>query len=981
MDWEYDKCVSDDETSDFDGIGRFVDVYGVNDDTKVDDIGSNSAAAQCVMAMEEKHGQFCDSLSREDAGIESLLRSDSDSSSLVGLSVSSFSICSDDSVGDRNDSDRTFEDEELLEDTTVWGEEEEMLFEEAIDNIERSSHFCQNCWRYDFVPDRPLNISLVKKGKISKRFPKFNFLPRRVSGDVEFSLCYQCQKAFCKSDTWSEKDKKLSWRWLWPSYIWRCVVLNDRLWEVYGSEKIWSLFPSVWRIWWRHSIERTRNLDSESLSDSIQPVWEDVTTELHSFEAVSKRNLIAELKDQMSTYCVHDLRCPWGDTFHFREHGSVPLDLVLRRYFRTGIREPLPVISSCRKAVIDGVVDLLKGVREDFLSFDDVILGWPIRRCLIVDEVHGAVILTCNHHDGGDPLSYVHPVGNPLNGIWPSRKSDQLAQAVLVPKTVRTMQHHAHNLSYEIRRCDGGFDGLDTCYVARTGRFEPSNMSMLLDGNEQLSLQYRPDIVCLLDRLVERGVLPVELAESKKTRSRELFSKDFFQQRVKKYTGGGTFISLAQSVELLKGLQNGFTGKNRYHNNVTDCYEIGSFVLNWPSLLIYCHPIANGYGAPFHRVVMSGRQIAKEVDVRALWVVLSFLMGMPDVWSCVSNSVIMANRWHGWILVYASYYVLNVIIRQQGTERNPYRRPIFNLKKLMEKLFLDGVPDFKLSDVNTLMEDVQGVEVTTFDLIDGLMCFDAEIDGASCQVVLVLSDETLDVNINPPLEVKVGEYDYELRYAMCLSGGRMNWDAKWYCRHGGLRFPNWWYQTRRTGLVQVADLPSDVFDEYSILGYVRKETSCMKAIRDDYFRHLGGQTDVLCGLHFYPLVQSKFGTSRVCECFENCKRKCLFLCPKESCSVSVCKHHFNNVKDDAIKHQKVNELSPFTASASSTGRVHPPRFGADSAAIVTQDSSLISSGDDSSITSNVSLASGDLDQANINVDGNHFKKTEMKLLF
>jgi hypothetical protein len=49
-----------------------------------------------------------------------------------------------------NNSGFTFEDEELG-DAMVWHEEEETLFEEAIKNIERLSHFCQNCWRYDFA--------------------------------------------------------------------------------------------------------------------------------------------------------------------------------------------------------------------------------------------------------------------------------------------------------------------------------------------------------------------------------------------------------------------------------------------------------------------------------------------------------------------------------------------------------------------------------------------------------------------------------------------------------------------------------------------------------------------------------------------------------------------------------------------------------------------------------------------------------------
>eukprot|EP00978_Attheya_sp_CCMP212_P016918 scaffold44688_cov58-Attheya_sp.AAC.2 len=501
---------------------------------------------------------------------------------------------------EREESDRI--DEKLRsEDDNEWDrsltlalrEEEHLLsVEEELHQDER--RMCENCHRCDVLIGRSLEMVRVLKTSLKQRQRnQYKFWMMDCGSASEISLCRECV-LFCSINEGSGNTKKSEWNVMWPSYVWGSILLNRQLWQHCGQSTIWSLFPEV----------VLSNLED------IHPIWDDVTIESQQYDKATKEKKIGAMKKMVVKYCVYNIRCPWGCLAHMRscDHGFLPLDQLLRHYFCTGMSSPLPVISSTNLQIRQGIKDMVKGARLDYFSFNDCLVrnkSFPIRRCLVVNKEQGACVMTCKLHNGGDHLSYIHSAVNPVTRNLPCFYSDQLSPAVMVPRSIRTVKNHSHNFGFELRRCEGGFDGVDSSFIVQRGRFDFT--SVIADKNELLTVYFREDIRTTLDDIVRRGFLSSQLANLLCRRSDELFDDDTMRTTLSELRGGASYVSLTDSMSLLQDLNIHESGKEYFINQLTQLQDSISFVPNWMRRLVYCHPSgSNQYGAPFHRIYIGG---------------------------------------------------------------------------------------------------------------------------------------------------------------------------------------------------------------------------------------------------------------------------------------------------------------------------------------------------------------------------------------
>eukprot|EP00978_Attheya_sp_CCMP212_P016917 scaffold44688_cov58-Attheya_sp.AAC.1 len=134
------------------------------------------------------------------------------------------------------------------------------------------------------------------------------------------------------------------------------------------------------------------------------------------------------------------------------------------------------------------------------------------------------------------------------------------------------------------------------------------------------------------------------------------------------------------------------------------------------------------------------------------------------------------------------------------------------------------------------------------------------------------------------------------------------WDACSFSRHGGDKFISWWSQRRTSGLVQRSCLPTDISQNWNVVGYVRLDLVDTDKLKADYFCHLGGQLTCFCGVHGFPLVNARYKTERLCSCQVDCGRKSSLECPDRSCIVTVCRYHQQEFLDKKCGHggEKIN---------------------------------------------------------------------------
>ncbi len=132
----------------------------------------------------------------------------------------------------------------------------------------------------------------------------------------------------------------------------------------------------------------------------------------------------------------------------------------------------------------------------------------------------GPCVLTCRYHDGGTGDQYFHLPCSPNHNI-PALRSDQLAHAVMKPRTIRPMRSSAYSNTYQMHEMRGSFGGIDTCDVSDFGSF--NFLLRLTEENESLILAGHLDCRALLWQLVAMGKINRENAATIERRSLTMY--------------------------------------------------------------------------------------------------------------------------------------------------------------------------------------------------------------------------------------------------------------------------------------------------------------------------------------------------------------------------------------------------------------------------------------------------------------------------
>jgi hypothetical protein len=123
-----------------------------------------------------------------------------------------------------------------------------------------------------------------------------------------------------------------------------------------------------------------------------------------------------------------------------------------------------------------------------------------------------------------------------------------------------------------------------------------------------------------------------------------------------------------------------------------------------------------------------------------------------------------------------------------------------------------------------------------------------------------------------------------------------HWSGTMLYRHGGWQFPGWWKTARKQDYWQrLSAIDETVLASSSIRVYKHCVNQDIEAMRNTFMSYLGGQHHAVCELHGKPLIVSVSGD---CNCHVPCptKRKAEFRCSNPSCSIAICKKHFQELK-------------------------------------------------------------------------------------
>ena len=283
----------------------------------------------------------------------------------------------------------------------------------------------------------------------------------------------------------------------WPAFIWK-LLSNDKLVASRGIN-LWCYVPDAWRIWWLDVIRERAPFRGVTMA-TPPFIFKDVSSGRDALCGSLQRLVLRELMENCDKHLHATVRCPWGCTEYLHKAMSMPLDVVFQRYLGADL-----LIDAKRGCHI-----VMGSARNDYDDPTDVSLilmnaEWRIMPSVAFWDNGEPRVLVCRNHKGGTKLDYVHMARHP-RGILPDAMSDQLAHAVVVPRTIRPMKAHAYSTSYQMHEMRGSYGGLDTLSVTNIGRYDVP--STIRDMNERVAIAGRKDIRGLVTGRASEGIIP-----------------------------------------------------------------------------------------------------------------------------------------------------------------------------------------------------------------------------------------------------------------------------------------------------------------------------------------------------------------------------------------------------------------------------------------------------------------------------------------
>jgi len=584
-----------------------------------------------------------------------------------------------DSIGDiSSGSDDVHNDEDVDIPTKV------KFYEDACDNCHRKSIEQRNSsGRIDCDRTVRLRVVWLTSGAFLRRASTMKYKTARAAAmevnpgyckqnSVRMQLCQQCRNGLTiQPSTIVEKD-------IWPALIW--TWLTDRsLLRRFGSD-LWKIIPAEWRPWWiRAALDCIPQFHNVT-ADNPLPIFLDVTDRKKEFEEG-----IADMRaSEMQRVCNHHLlplvRCPWGCSEYFHKCNTLSIDLVVRKIFGSAVT---PVFGG-EKYARDGI-SKMEGLNRDYVDVCHApcLLGNKAWRVLpsiaFIDGIPR--VLSCRNHGNGSKGKCFYPPRNP-NGVLSSKVEDQVAPAVVRPRTVRQFKPHTYSDTFQMSEMQGQFAGVDTFHLTTKHNFESE--SILLQDNEALAMSGRKDIFSLVTEWADprSKVLPSGVAENMiRDAEGTALSDDALQECCQ----SATYVTLSDAVKLYKANKEckGRIARIKVKGEMVDSH----YIPQWPSVAIHVHPF-NHWGCEFPLLIDMQQP---EDDCHLLWSLSAMMIGVPSLWEKTDAIVCNCEDWHGWLLAYLTPVCFPQHAKLGRNSPFKYRNGAFTKKRLEELLIRMGM--------------------------------------------------------------------------------------------------------------------------------------------------------------------------------------------------------------------------------------------------------------------------------------------------
>ena len=375
--------------------------------------------------------------------------------------------------------------------------------------------------------------------------------------------------------------------------------------------------------------------------------------------------LLSRFAKTTNDFPVPTVDYPWGCSEFIHKVGYLSLDTIFQHYLQHC------VVKMMQDTKFISHKNVLSA-REDYIQLDiddndDMWLfnpKWKIKPTLAYIEDKGPCVMTYNEHNKGTKLFMIHSCRWKHN--LRSARSDQLCQAVIQPRIIRSVQASKYSTSFHLFQQSGTFNGIDTCSAVSFGNFDFK--SKLIDEAEARSIKNRPDINVHLTKLRREKVISRYVENGKRKFAQEFASSiDYL-----KYIKGATYVSLETCMDLQKETINRKT-KAMVDNCETLPIE-RHFNAYW-SLSLYPCQTANSHGVKFAKVP----SFSNNVDTCIIWIVASLLLQVEQLWRIICNVPLYTSEWYGWMLVYLTKNCFNYGERRQG--RRMIHLSLYTLKK------------------------------------------------------------------------------------------------------------------------------------------------------------------------------------------------------------------------------------------------------------------------------------------------------------
>ena len=436
--------------------------------------------------------------------------------------------------------------------------------------------FCMNCHRCNMDIDgnvcEGVHIEMRDHIVILKATALIKF-PELCGTTDRYMLCDECDELIRHKMLCCDGIKKsVPWRIAWPSFLWHSFELHNNLDK---AEKIWKLLSLKWRLSWLESVRQIGGTFSNLESETGGILFDDISSEYMWFKNGVDSLEKIKLESCVNKHCVPRIRCPWGCTEFIEKCGFIsfgillyhlnPIDFIVREnYFSF----------DCGFGGISRK-NCLNGLRPDYLTYKDNVLGnpeWKIQPSIVVTKETGATFCTCSKHSNGSPFYYIHPPINPLTRNETASQSNNLAPAVLVPRTFKNMKINNYNDSYSMVKLNTGYHGMDCCSISLNRRFDKGNILSL--ENEMLSVHGRTDIKEKLSSLVRNRDMS---RHDEDVILKEIENRDLDNDmRLLRKNIGSNCINIKEAFELCEAIKE------------EEDQASNGYIFPWPGRLIKC---------------------------------------------------------------------------------------------------------------------------------------------------------------------------------------------------------------------------------------------------------------------------------------------------------------------------------------------------------------------------------------------------------